>query len=150
MSALKIQNSDHVIVYGGDTCMFIHRAAYIIQNMGHDISKVHIMEGSLKEWIELGGPVDTDPIKALTVADLNINEDDADGNGNGNGENTYTSNEASQFCDFVEVKEAIEKGMDGVTNAIVLDARGAARFNAKAPEPRPGLRSGHMPGSINV
>ena len=32
----------------------------------------------------------------------------------------------------------------------VIDARSAERFAGKAPEPRPGLRSGHMPGSFNV
>jgi thiosulfate/3-mercaptopyruvate sulfurtransferase len=32
----------------------------------------------------------------------------------------------------------------------VVDARSAERFAGKAPEPRPGLRSGHMPGSFNV
>ena len=36
---------------------------------------------------------------------------------------------------------------DGVQ---VVDARSAARFAGTAPEPRPGLRSGHMPGSLNV
>lgn len=34
--------------------------------------------------------------------------------------------------------------------AQVLDARPAPRFNAEVPEPRAGLRSGHMPGAINV
>src|SRR5205823_5555221 len=33
---------------------------------------------------------------------------------------------------------------------LVLDARSAGRFKGAAPEPRPGLRSGHMPGAINV
>jgi thiosulfate/3-mercaptopyruvate sulfurtransferase len=32
----------------------------------------------------------------------------------------------------------------------VVDARSAERFSGKAPEPRPGLRSGHMPGAFNV
>jgi len=32
----------------------------------------------------------------------------------------------------------------------VVDARSAERFAGKAPEPRPGLRSGHMPRSFNV
>ena len=32
----------------------------------------------------------------------------------------------------------------------IVDARSAERFAGKAPEPRPGLRSGHMPGSFNV
>ena len=33
---------------------------------------------------------------------------------------------------------------------VVVDARGAARFQAKAPEPRPGMRGGHIPHSKNV
>ena len=32
----------------------------------------------------------------------------------------------------------------------VVDARAADRFRGEVPEPRPGLRSGHMPGSFNV
>lgn len=35
-------------------------------------------------------------------------------------------------------------------SAQVVDARAADRFRGEAPEPRPGLRSGHMPGSLNV
>jgi thiosulfate/3-mercaptopyruvate sulfurtransferase len=35
-------------------------------------------------------------------------------------------------------------------DAQVVDARSADRFNGKAPEPRPGLPSGHMPGALNV
>lgn len=34
--------------------------------------------------------------------------------------------------------------------AEILDARSAARFKGEAPEPRPGLRSGHIPGSKNI
>ena len=34
--------------------------------------------------------------------------------------------------------------------AQVVDARPADRFEGRAPEPRPGLKSGHMPGSFNV
>src|SRR5262249_28762600 len=32
----------------------------------------------------------------------------------------------------------------------IVDARSAARFKGQAPEPRPGLRSGHMPGAFNL
>jgi thiosulfate/3-mercaptopyruvate sulfurtransferase len=41
----------------------------------------------------------------------------------------------------------IQKGQD---SAQVLDARPYARFTGEAPEPRAGLSSGHMPGSISV
>ena len=33
---------------------------------------------------------------------------------------------------------------------VVIDARGAARFQGTAPEPRKGIRGGHIPGSLNV
>ncbi|GMF13362.1 unnamed protein product [Phytophthora lilii] len=36
------------------------------------------------------------------------------------------------------------------TDTQIVDARGAARFYAKEPEPRPGMRGGHIPGSVNV
>ena len=36
------------------------------------------------------------------------------------------------------------------TEALVLDARGAARFAGTSPEPRPGVMPGHMPGAVNV
>ena len=42
--------------------------------------------------------------------------------------------------------------MDNVSNRTeqVVDARGAGRYNGAEPESRPGLRSGHIPGSFNV
>ncbi|MBI3152342.1 MAG: sulfurtransferase, partial [Chloroflexi bacterium] len=49
------------------------------------------------------------------------------------------------FCDSVHVLEAL-------TNPAfaVLDARSEGRFKGTEPEPRAGLRSGHMPNSINL
>jgi len=47
-------------------------------------------------------------------------------------------------------------GIDGVRDALrensaqVVDARSAARFRGEAPEPRASLRSGHMPGALNL
>lgn len=48
-------------------------------------------------------------------------------------------------ADAADVKRASETG-----SAQILDARAAARFEGRAPEPRPGLRSGHVPGSLNL
>ena len=44
-----------------------------------------------------------------------------------------------------EVRTALATG-----SAQVVDARPADRFRGEAPEPRPGLNSGHMPGSLNL
>jgi thiosulfate/3-mercaptopyruvate sulfurtransferase len=47
--------------------------------------------------------------------------------------------------DVDAVRQALESG-----EAQVVDARAAPRFRGEAPEPRAGLRSGHMPGARNV
>jgi thiosulfate/3-mercaptopyruvate sulfurtransferase len=51
----------------------------------------------------------------------------------------------SRVADIARVDEALATG-----EAQVVDSRSAERFRGEAPEPRPGLRSGHMPGSKNV
>ena len=40
--------------------------------------------------------------------------------------------------------------MAGIRREQIVDARSAARFHAQEPEPRPGLRGGHIPGSKNI
>jgi thiosulfate/3-mercaptopyruvate sulfurtransferase len=55
-----------------------------------------------------------------------------------------------------ELNTSVVAGVDDVQMALhnndaqVVDARPAARFRGEAPEPRPGIRSGHMPGAFNV
>lgn len=53
--------------------------------------------------------------------------------------------DASLVADAEEVKRALEAG-----SPQVVDARSADRFHGRAPEPRPGLRAGHMPGALNL
>jgi thiosulfate/3-mercaptopyruvate sulfurtransferase len=43
------------------------------------------------------------------------------------------------------MRSAVETG-----SALILDARPSGRFAGRDPEPRAGLRSGHMPGAVNV
>lgn len=58
---------------------------------------------------------------------------------------TFTPNfDASLVADAAQVLRSLES--DGQ----VIDARGAERFHGRAPEPRAGLRSGHMPGAKNL
>src|SRR6185295_9752135 len=47
--------------------------------------------------------------------------------------------------DFAGVKDIV-----GARSAQIVDARSAARFKAEEPEPRAGVRGGHMPGAVNV
>lgn len=48
-------------------------------------------------------------------------------------------------ADLMDVRRALENG-----TAQVVDARSADRFRGEAPEPRPGVRAGHIPGSLNL
>jgi len=52
---------------------------------------------------------------------------------------------AELFCDFAVVLAALDDA-----NCSILDARSAGRFYGTVPEPRPGVRSGHMPNSKNL
>jgi len=53
--------------------------------------------------------------------------------------------DSDAVASLATVARALETG-----SAQVVDARSAARFSGEAPEPRPGLPSGHMPGSLNL
>ena len=50
---------------------------------------------------------------------------------------------------FVAFATDYDETLAGKT-AQIVDARPADRFRGQAPEPRPGVRSGHIPGSLNV
>ena len=71
---------------------------------------------------------------------------------------TYLTNRGN-LCDVilvVDIRHAPSKDVDGITQALndptttVLDARSKERFHGEAPEPRPGLACGHMPGAKNL
>ena len=87
---------------------------------------VYILDGGLKKWKAEGRLLETGdtkrPPKTFT-AQMNV--------------------AAVAMLDDVRMALADD-------SAQIVDARSAARFAGKAPEPRPGLRSGHMPGSFNV
>jgi thiosulfate/3-mercaptopyruvate sulfurtransferase len=53
--------------------------------------------------------------------------------------------QAALVKDVTQVAHASKLGL-----AAIIDARPAARFAGEAPEPRPGLRAGHIPGSLNL
>ena len=59
--------------------------------------------------------------------------------------------DAGRVVGFEEMKRvAADSNKEGREGVQILDARSAGRWKGSDPEPRPGLSSGHMPGSINV
>jgi thiosulfate/3-mercaptopyruvate sulfurtransferase len=87
---------------------------------------VKILTGGLPRWQAEGRPLEQGPVRRVPR------------------QFTVTFDSAA-VAGAEHVRKASQTG-----SAQILDARAAARFNGEAAEPRPGLRSGHIPGSLNL
>ena len=134
MDHLGISNDCHAIVYGTEGCFSIPRAFYGFKAMGHN--NVKVLKGSLKEWIDANGPIETEKRESFYVKNLDLSKDAS-----------YKATDPQNVVDKDFMLDIVnEKNKD----CIIVDARSAGRFTATEPEPRPGLRGGHMPGAFNV
>ena len=124
VSALGIANDHHVICYDSYGLMSAARAWWMFRLYGHD--KVSVLDGGLAKWKREGRPVDGKPIAQVK-----------------------TSFTAHFRPELVRLKDDVKANI-GSKAAQVLDARSAGRFQGKDPEPRAGLRGGHIPGSCNL
>jgi thiosulfate/3-mercaptopyruvate sulfurtransferase len=120
---LGISETDHIVIYDQVGVHSAARVWWTFRAMG--ALKVQVLDGGLPKWRAEGRPLKSgssavDP--ALFQARLR----------------------PMLVRAFDEVGRELEAGDQ------VLDARSAARFNGEAPEPRPGLKSGHMPGARNL
>ncbi len=123
MSELGVSSQSQVIVYDTVGIFSAPRAWWMFRAMGHN--KVAVLDGGLPAWRAHNGHV-TDARTPLQPARFN----------------------AQKNTTLVASLEAVR--IAGTTGIAVLDARPAARFKGQAPEPRPGLASGHMPGARNI
>jgi thiosulfate/3-mercaptopyruvate sulfurtransferase len=98
------------------------RVWWMFRVFGHD--KVAVLDGGVAKWKAEGRPTETgDPVPAPAKFEAGFRPE--------------------LVADYDQVLAALGKSQ-------VLDARSAGRFRGDAPEPRPGLRAGHMPGALNV
>ncbi|HXK54944.1 MAG TPA: 3-mercaptopyruvate sulfurtransferase [Hyphomicrobiales bacterium] len=127
MRAMGIGDGKRIVVYDGAGLPSASRCWWTFMVMGHD--DVAVLDGGLPKWIAEGGPVE----QGTTVPQ----------------QRHFTARrDAGKVCDL-DTMRAIVEGRD-TTGAQIVDARPADRFAGTAPEPRPGLKSGRMPGAINV
>ncbi|AZG76906.1 3-mercaptopyruvate sulfurtransferase [Methylocystis rosea] len=91
------------------------------------VERVSILAGGLPAWQAEGRPLQQGEARRRAPAAFTPHFD------------------ASLVADAPAVRRALDLG-----GPQVVDARGAERFHGWAPEPRPGLRSGHMPGALNL
>lgn len=145
MDAVNIRDTDDLIVYGTQGTFSVPRTFYTLRECGHGNNKIHMMDGSLQDWIDAGGEVESGMKSSIRVCDL---MDSIRDNGT---MYKYSASDTTHIKTFPEMLQLVQDGQAGKeTQSIIADARSAARFYGEAPEPRPGLPSGHMPGSKNV
>jgi thiosulfate/3-mercaptopyruvate sulfurtransferase len=124
VGALGIGKDDTIVVYDAGTLSGAARVWWTFRIFG--ARNVFVLDGGLPQWQSEGRPVEAGPVKR----------------------------EARRFD--AEMNTFAVANADDVSLALnsrsaqVVDARAAERFRGEAPEPRPGLRSGHMPGARNV
>jgi thiosulfate/3-mercaptopyruvate sulfurtransferase len=124
VGALGIADRDTIIVYDGAGMYSAPRVWWTFRLFGAD--KVFVLDGGLPKWKAEGRPLEAGAVKRAA--------------------RTFKARKNAELvAALATVRAALASG-----SAQVVDARPAERFLGRAPEPRPGLRSGHMPGALNV
>jgi thiosulfate/3-mercaptopyruvate sulfurtransferase len=124
VGTLGIADTDTIVVYNGAGYFSSPRVWWTFRVFG--VEKVFILDGGLAKWMHEGRPLEQGA--ALRRA------------------RTFRARKRS---DLVASSDGVRQALQNNT-AQVVDARSAERFCGQAPEPRPGLRPGHMPGALNV
>ncbi|WP_205519723.1 sulfurtransferase [Pyxidicoccus caerfyrddinensis] len=122
---LGVNRDSVVVVYDRVGLYSSPRAWWMFKAMGH--SQVAVLDGGLPAWIAAGHPTATDPERVERTGDF------------------VARPTGNAFCDAVAVERALEDA-----SCAVVDARSQGRFEGREPEPRAGLRQGHMPNAVNL
>lgn len=124
VGALGLSRDVDIVVYDSLGIRAAARVWWALRAMG--FTRVFVLDGGLKKWLSEARPVETGEVHPRAA-------------------------EVTPAFDADLVRNADQvHGLLASGGARLVDARGAARFLGDAPEPRPGLKSGHMPGAANV
>jgi Rhodanese-related sulfurtransferase len=121
---LGIGENDRIVIYDGPGIFSAPRAWWLFRVMG--ARNVFILDGGLDGWKAEGRPLETTVPSPSPVV--------------------FTPRfRPEKVVDLQAMREIVANG-----SAQIADARSAGRFTGTEPEPREGLRSGHMPGARNL
>lgn len=121
---LGIGDGMKIVVYDGAGLFSAPRVRWTFASMG--APDVVMLEGGLPKWRAEGRPVETGEVARAP--------------------RTFTSHfDATRVADLDRMRDFVQGG-----GRQIADARPGPRFRGEAPEPRPGLKSGHMPGAISA
>ncbi|WP_070786695.1 sulfurtransferase [Flavobacterium crassostreae] len=122
---LGINSTSKIVIYDKLGIYSSPRAWWLFQIMGHQ--NVWVLNGGLPAWTK-----ENLPVEKIVKNDYEI----------GDFESNFNS-------EMVKSKEQILNNIDSKT-ALLIDARSSDRFYGETEEPRAGLRSGHIPGALNI
>ena len=125
LSSVGFDNSMQAVVYDRQGSAFCGRLWWMLKWLGHDA--VAVLDGALPAWQAHGGELVAGDEPAHFQSNFRLDPP------------------LRQLVSAEEVLAHLEQ--PGQT---LIDARAAARFRGEAPEPRAGLRAGHIPGAKNV
>ncbi len=123
MSTLGIGDNMTIVVYEQEGVFSAPRAWWMLRTFG--AQHVYVLDGGLRAWIEAGLRTESGTVHRAPAS-------------------FHAKLDRDAVKDLTQLKDSIAKHQQ------ILDARSAGRFNGTAPEPRPGLSSGHMPGATSV
>ncbi|KAL1563033.1 threonyl-tRNA synthetase [Salvia divinorum] len=142
VSALGIENKDGLVVYDGKGIFSAARIWWMFRVFGHD--RVWVLDGGLPSWRASGYDVESSASSdAILKASAASEAIEKVYKGQRVGPITFETNFRPHL---VWSLEQVQKDIEEHTHQLV-DARSKARFDGAAPEPRKGIRSGHVPGS---
>ena len=124
MRKMGLGDGTRVVVYDGAGLFSAARVWWMFRVMGHD--DVVVLDGGLKKWKAEGRPVTDDTSRT--------------------GARHYTARRNTML---IRDCEAVQRNLETKAEQ-VIDARGPGRFKGTDPEPRQGVASGHIPGSVNI
>lgn len=125
VGAKGIGDDSRIVVYDGAGLFSAPRVWWMFTIFG--APNVSILEGGFPAWRAAGGSIEEGPARQRDPKNFTAKLD------------------RDAVADLPRIEAALaDPGIQ------VVDARSAARFRGEAPEPRAGLPSGHMPGSVNL
>ncbi|WP_353475448.1 3-mercaptopyruvate sulfurtransferase [Salipiger sp. H15] len=124
MRAMGVGDGHQIVVYDGTGLFSSARVWWLFKLMGHD--DIAVLDGGLPKWQSEGREVEDLP---PVIRDRHM----------------MVRRQNHLVKDVTQVSAASK-----LRDHEILDARAPARFRGEVAEPRPGLRSGHIPGSKNV
>lgn len=124
MRKMGLGDGNRIVVYDRDGFKGAARVWWMFRYFGHE--DVQVLDGGLNKWVAEGRPVsDMPPMPQERHFTARVNR--------------------LLLRDFDQMKEIVSSA-----SSQIADARPGPRFQGESPEPREGMKAGHMPGAANI